>query len=93
MGSITEKTTTMKKEKENNHEEHHHGEEIAKLIIRGLIPIVLLAGGLYLLDLRITGWSLIFGLPIIVIGTVFLIFTYDEIVTKKTGKSPRGLSS
>lgn len=63
--------------------QHHHGEEIVKIILKGLIPIILLLGGLILLALRISGWSLIFGLPLTVFGSVFLIYTYDEMVRKK----------
>jgi hypothetical protein len=66
-----------------NHPAHHHTEEIVKLILKGLIPIVLLSGGLILLALRISGWSLIFGLPLTIFGSVFLIYTYDEMVRKK----------
>ena len=67
----------------HNHPEHHHTLEIIRLILKGLIPIVLLSGGLILLALRISGWSLIFGLPLTIFGSVFLIYTYDEMVRKK----------
>lgn len=67
----------------------HHPEEIVRLIYMGLIPIVLLAGGLVLLALKIPGWSLIFGLPITIFGTVFLIYTYDTIASKKFGEIPK----
>ena len=53
-----------------------------RLTFRVLIPIVLLVGGLALLGLRIAGWSIIFGLPMITFGVVFLIYTYDELVNK-----------
>ena len=59
-------------------------EKIIKLIFRGLLPVVLLLSGIVLLSLRIAGWSIIFGLPMVVIGVVFLIYTYDEVVSKKT---------
>lgn len=65
---------------------HHHAEEVVRLIFRGLIPIILLSGGLILLTLKIPGWSLIFGLPITIIGTVFLIYTYDYFVNRKFGE-------
>lgn len=66
-----------------NHAPHHHAEETVRLIFKGLIPIMLLLGGIALLSLRISGWSIIFGLPLTVIGSVFLIYTYDEIVRKR----------
>lgn len=70
----------------NNHvSEHHHAEETVKLIFRGLIPIILLAGGLVLLALKIPGWSLLLGMPLTILGTVFLIYSYDEVVSKKFG--------
>lgn len=60
-------------------------EKIIKLIFRALIPIILLLSGLTLLALRIAGWSLIFGLPITIFGTVFLIYTYDEVISRRVG--------
>jgi len=67
---------------ESYEEHHHHHENGVKLTFRVLIPIVLLAGGLTLLALRIAGWSIIFGLPMVTFGVVFLIYTYDELVIK-----------
>ena len=64
----------------NNHE-HHHERDGVRLTFRVLIPIVLLGGGLTLLALRIAGWSIIFGLPMITFGVVFLIYTYDELAS------------
>lgn len=57
-------------------------EQLIKLVFRAIIPIALLAGGLILISLRISGWSLIYGLPLLVFGMVMLIFTYDEVVSK-----------
>ena len=68
---------------QHQHPEHHHAEESIKLIFKGLIPISLLSAGLILLALRISGWSLIFGFPLTVFGSVFLIYIYDEMVAKK----------
>lgn len=87
MALPTEKTI-MKRRNEDHQEEHHHLEETVQLVFRGLIPIVLLAGGLFLLDLRIFGWSLFFGLPTTVAGVALLIFTYDEVMGKKIGEIP-----
>ena len=53
------------------------------LILKTIIPGLLLLGGIALLALRISGWSLIFGLPMVVFGTVFLIYTYDEVVSQR----------
>lgn len=44
-----------------------------------LLSLALLLGGIWLLSLRIPGWSLFFGLIIIPIGTALTIFTLDEI--------------
>lgn len=87
MALPTEKTI-MKRRNEDHQEEHHHLEETVQLVFRGLIPIVLLAGGLFLLDLRIFGWSLFFGLPTTVAGVALLIFTYDEVMGKRIGEIP-----
>jgi len=48
----------------------------------GIIPIVFLAAGVVILALRMPGWSLLLGLPLTIFGTVFLIYTYDEVVRK-----------
>lgn len=58
-----------------------HSSNGVRLFFRVLIPIVLLVGGLALLALRIAGWSIIFGLPMVTFGVVFLIYTYDELVS------------
>lgn len=65
------------------HESHHHSEEAVKLLLRGLIPIVFLAGGVIILALRISGWSLFLGIPLTIFGVAFLIYTYDEVVSRK----------
>lgn len=71
--------------------EHHHAEEAIKLVFRGVIPIVLVLSGVALLALRLAGWSVIFGLPLVVFGVVFLIYTYDEIVSKNFETFPKKL--
>jgi hypothetical protein len=74
---------------ENRLNKHSHFEEGIRLIYKGLLPIVLVAGGLVLLALRLSGWSLIFGLPMMVIGVVFIIYTYDELVREKVRPIPK----
>lgn len=66
-------------------DKYHHAESIIKLILKTVVPIFILSGGIALLTLRISGWSIIFGLPMVVIGVVFLIYTYDEVVSSKLG--------
>ena len=61
----------------------NQGEEVIKLVFRGLLPIFLMIGGMLLLFLRISGWSIILGLPMLIMGTVFLIYTYDEVVQRR----------
>jgi drug/metabolite transporter (DMT)-like permease len=58
-------------------------EAIVAVLLKTLIPLALLVGGLFLLFLNLAGWSIIFGIPMVVIGVVFLIYTYDELVTKR----------
>jgi len=72
---------------ENQKKEFFKGQNII-LIFKGLIPIVILASGITLLALRITGWSLLLGLPITIIGVVFLIYIYDDIASKQIGTVP-----
>ena len=81
----------MPESKNLNIEEHHHPEEVIKLIFKGVIPIVLLLAGIALLALRLPGWSIIFGLPLVVFGVVFLIYTYDEILSKNFETFPKKL--
>lgn len=70
------------------HREHHHAEEEIKLVFRGVIPLVFLIAGVAVLMLRIPGWSLLLGIPITIFGTVFLIYTYDEVVRRRVGPLP-----
>src|SRR4030042_2739902 len=44
-----------------------------------LLSLGLLAAGIWLLSLRIPGWSLLFGLGTITIGTIMTIFTLDDV--------------
>lgn len=62
-------------------EENHHSEEFLKLLFKGLIPLVLFIGGVVILISQISGWSLILGLPITIIGLAILINVYDEIAS------------
>jgi hypothetical protein len=67
--------------KNSNHFEGNP-ERMIKLVFRGIIPIVFLISGIALLGLRISGWGTILGIPLVVFGSVFLIYTYDEVVSK-----------
>ncbi|QQS39308.1 hypothetical protein IPM62_01715 [Candidatus Woesebacteria bacterium] len=58
-------------------------QNIISSIYRGLIPIIILIGGITLLSLNLPGWSTIIGLPTTIIGAVLLIYEYDNFVTKK----------
>lgn len=51
------------------------------LYLRVLIPTLLLLGGLVLLILKFAGWSIILGIPLTVIGSIFLIYEYDNLVS------------
>ena len=58
-------------------------ESLVKLIFRGLIPMTALISGVVLFVSEVSGWGVILGIPMIVIGMVMLIFTYDEAIGKK----------
>lgn len=77
----------MPKNNDESYEDNHQVDG-AKLLYKIIIPVVFLTAGLVLLSLRIPGWSIIFGLPLIVFGTVFLVYTYDEIVTRTVKPTP-----
>lgn len=57
-------------------------ERIIKLLFRGLIPILMLLAGVVLMVSKGSGWLMIIGTPITVLGTVFLIYTYDEVIRR-----------
>lgn len=56
--------------------------QIVRLILQATLGIGLLAGGIILLALRIAGWSIIFGLPMVVISSVFIIYSYDDALNR-----------
>lgn len=58
---------------------------VTKTIPALIVSLALMLGGIYLLSLRIPGWSFIFGLPAVSTGIIFLIFTFDEIAQDKVG--------
>lgn len=59
---------------------------LVKFILEIIICLSLLGGGIILLALRIPGWSLLMGLPLTVLGNIFLIFTIDAVARKKLGQ-------
>jgi len=58
---------------------------LVKVICRSAIPVILLLMGVVVLVLRIPGWSLFLGLPLVVLGAVFTVYTYDHLVSKSLG--------
>lgn len=63
-------------------------QDVTILIFKSILPLALLSFGVILLALRIAGWSIILGLPMILFGFVFTVYTYDEIATKKFPLEP-----
>lgn len=63
-------------------------QDVVILILKSILPLALLCFGVILLALRIAGWSIILGLPMILFGFVFTVYTYDEIATKKYPTEP-----
>ena len=58
--------------------------ELVRIILQSILGLGLLAGGITLLALRLPGWSVIFGLPMVVISSIFIIYTYDNVLSKYT---------
>jgi hypothetical protein len=56
--------------------------QIVRIIIRAFLGLGLLAGGIIVLALRLEGWSIIFGLPMVVVSSVFIIYTYDDALNR-----------
>lgn len=54
-----------------------------KNLIVAFSPVILLVGGVWLLSLRIPGWSLILGLPAVQLGIVLIVFSFDWAIRKK----------
>lgn len=50
-----------------------------------LLSLCLFIGGIFLLALRIPGWSLFLGLPAVQIGIIFAIFSFDRIAQNEAG--------
>ena len=73
----------MKKELNTKRVSFDHAEYLIILLIKILGPVIILVTGLVLLALRLSGWSVVLGLPLVVIGSVLLIYAYDEIVSRK----------
>jgi hypothetical protein len=55
-------------------------------VLQIIICLSLLGGGIIILALRIAGWSLLIGLPTVILGIIFLIFTLDNLAREKFGK-------
>lgn len=73
----------MKEDLKREEVRFEHTERLIVLLLRIAGPVVLTITGLVLLYLRLAGWSLIFGLPTTIIGVVLLIYSYDEIISRK----------
>ena len=82
---MVEKAKTIKVSSEILAREDYwlHKDQLIRMILRVIVGMGLLVGGLVLLALRIAGWSIIIGLPMIIFGSVFVIYTYDEVLSRK----------
>lgn len=70
-----------------------HLQSLIILLVKVVGPAILVITGLILLALRIAGWSLVFGLPVTIIGVVLLVFVYDDILTRKLSHTHHDLNS
>ena len=59
---------------------------LLRCVLQIIICLCLLGGGIVILALRIPGWSLLIGLPLILLGTISLVFTLDNIARRKLGQ-------
>ena len=62
-------------------------------VFKCMIPIFLLLSGIVILVIRIPGWSLLLGLPLVVLGTVFTVYTYDGLVGQGLGDYKKDISN
>ena len=58
------------------------GDSFCAWYFRVVLGLSLMTGGIVLLALRIAGWSMIFGIPMVVISAVFIIYTYDDVLNR-----------
>jgi uncharacterized membrane protein len=77
----------MDKRKVNN-ETIYRQEHMLYVFLRVIVSMILLIGGIIMLALRIPGWGIILGLPMVVFGVVFLIYTYDEALSRSVEEFP-----
>ena len=61
---------------------------VIKLIFRCLIPLVILVSGVVVFSVRLSVWSALLGIPMVIIGMVLAIYTYDEVVRDKLDVPP-----
>ena len=61
----------------------YHTEKLVFGLLRVVVALGLLIGGIILLGFRIAGWGIILGLPMVIFGSVFIIYTYDEVLSKQ----------
>ena len=52
---------------------------VLKQLLSVILSLALFAGGIAILYLHLPGWSLILGLPAILLGVVFIIFVLDQV--------------
>lgn len=72
------------KEAEFKAKEHdwYHKSMLIGIVLRVVVAMGLLVSGIVVMAMRTGVWGIIFGLPMIVFGSVFMIYTYDEVLSK-----------
>lgn len=56
---------------------------LVRFVVQAILGVALLAGGIIMLALKLPGWSIIFGIPMVVISSVFIIYTYDDALSRR----------
>lgn len=54
--------------------------------LKAVLPLAFLFAGIKLLTSTVVGWSIILGLPLTIMGMVWVIYLYDEIITKQVDR-------
>lgn len=70
----------------NREDELYHKEVMMIILLRVFVSVCLLISGIVILALRIPGWGIILGLPLVIFGSVFIIYTYDEVLSRQIVK-------
>lgn len=70
--------------RKNSREDNwYHLKQTMFILLKVVISICLLIGGIVILVLKVAVWGTMVGVPMIVFGLIFTICVYDEVLAKR----------